>query len=86
AFKADSDDTRDSLAYKLRKIFAFESRAVLCSDPVVPGSDFVSASELIERSDIIILAAPHREYRALDIPASKIVVDIWNFWGNGCQI
>ena len=31
AFKANSDDKRESLSYKVRKILSFESGSVLCS-------------------------------------------------------
>ncbi len=85
-FKADSDDKRDSLSYKLRKILAFESRRVLCSDVYLDEPDFVPTARLVNESDVIILATPHREYRELKIPAGKIVVDIWNAWGGGCRI
>ena len=63
AFKADVDDPRDSLAYKLRKILAFETQNVLCSDVYIQDPDFVSTEELIRRSDIIIIGAPHKEYK-----------------------
>src|SRR2546422_6494733 len=32
AFKADSDDCRDSLSYKLKKVLEVEAREVLCTD------------------------------------------------------
>jgi UDP-N-acetyl-D-mannosaminuronic acid dehydrogenase len=86
AFKADSDDKRESLSYKLRKILAFESGAVLCSDVYIDEPGFVSAEELIERCDAIVLGAPHAQYRELEIPDSKLVVDIWNLWGGGCVL
>ena len=35
AFKAESDDTRASLSYKLRKLLAWEGARVLCTDPYV---------------------------------------------------
>ena len=35
AFKADSDDVRSSLSYKLRRILRFKARNVLCADPYV---------------------------------------------------
>ena len=28
----------------------------------------------------LVLGAPHAVYRDLEIPADKIVVDLWNFW------
>lgn len=80
AFKADSDDKRHSLAYKLRKILELEARKVLCSDVYIKEEGFISAEELISQSDIIIVAAPHREYKNLNIPENKILVDVWNFY------
>ena len=35
AFKGNSDDPRESLSYKLRKILEYESAGVLCTDPHV---------------------------------------------------
>lgn len=86
AFKANSDDKRESLSYKLRKILQHEARAVLCSDTYIDEPGFVGTDELIARSDVIFLGAPHDEYRSATIPEEKIVVDIWNLWGSGCVI
>ena len=86
AFKAESDDIRESLSYKVKKLFEFESRLVLCSDPYVKDPAFVSKEELIEKSDIIIIATPHKEYRELQIPEGKKTVDVWNVLGNGGKI
>src|SRR5881409_161374 len=36
AFKAESDDPRASLSYKLRKLLAWAGAEVLCTDPFVP--------------------------------------------------
>jgi len=86
AFKANSDDKRESLSYKLRKVLAFESGRVVCSDVYIREAGFVSTDELVSQSDVIVLGAPHREYRDLVIPADKVVVDIWNMWGEGCVL
>ncbi|MDA8433520.1 MAG: nucleotide sugar dehydrogenase [Nitrospiraceae bacterium] len=83
AFKADVDDRRESLSFKLKKILEFESGAVLCSDVYIKERGFVGADELIGRSDIIILACPHKEYGALSLPAGKPVIDVWNVYGKG---
>jgi UDP-N-acetyl-D-mannosaminuronic acid dehydrogenase len=83
AFKANNDDSRESLSYKLKKIVEIEAKAVLCSDVYIKEPGFVSERELIERSDIIILGATHKEYAGLEFGEDKIVVDIWNFYGNG---
>ena len=84
AFKGDSDDCRESLSYKLKKVLTIEARGVLCSDPFVKDDRLVPADVLIEKSDIIILGAPHSEYKKLKLDfASKTIVDIWNFFGRG---
>ena len=85
AFKAESDDIRDSLSYKLKKLLQIAAKEVLCSDPYVKDPALVSAEEAVRRSDIVILGAPHAEYRKLRIPESKRVVDVWGFWKNQSQ-
>jgi UDP-N-acetyl-D-mannosaminuronic acid dehydrogenase len=85
AFKADSDDPRESLSYKLRKVLEIEAGAVLCSDPYVQGEGFVAAEALVRRSDIIILAAPHSVYRELDLK-DRPLVDVWNFYKRGSVV
>lgn len=77
AFKADIDDTRASLSYKLKKTLAFHCREVLTADPFVSDDqDLVPTDELIDRSDLLILCVPHRVWRNLD-PRGKPLVDIW---------
>ncbi len=80
AFKADSDDPRDSLSYKLRKLLEMEAREVLCTDPYVSDPSLVSLEEAVARADIIILGAPHSLYRDLRMPPEKVVVDMWGYW------
>jgi UDP-N-acetyl-D-mannosaminuronic acid dehydrogenase len=80
AFKADSDDTRESLSYKLRNLLQLEAKEVLCSDPYVAGPGLVPLDEAMARADVVILGVPHSVYRDLQIPSGKTVVDIWNFW------
>jgi len=85
AFKADSDDTRESLAFKLKKLLELEAAHVLCTDPYIYQPGFVPVDTLIKESDIVILAAPHSEYKNLSI-RGKRVVDIWNFFGEGVRV
>jgi UDP-N-acetyl-D-mannosaminuronic acid dehydrogenase len=80
AFKGDSDDNRSSLSYKLKKLLQVEARKVLCTDPFISDSRFVSVDEAVEGADVIILGAPHSTYRGLQFPSGKKVVDIWGFW------
>jgi len=83
AFKSESDDIRESLSFKLKKILEFETKQVLCSDEYVKRDEFIKKEELIAKSDIIIIGAPHKEYKDLKINNNKIVVDIWNLLGKG---
>lgn len=82
AFKANIDDKRESLSYKLKKILEIEAGKVLCSDEYIHEEGFVTANELINNSDIVILGVPHKEYKDLIIK-DKILVDVWNFYGKG---
>lgn len=76
AFKEESDDIRSSLSYKLKRILRFESRAVLCHDPYVRDDpELVPLDQVLDMSDLLIVAAPHRVYA--NLRASVPVVDIW---------
>jgi UDP-N-acetyl-D-mannosaminuronic acid dehydrogenase len=86
AFKGDSDDPRESLSYKLRKVLEYEAAEVLCTDVYIEDPSFHPLDEVIERSDVLIIGAPHREYRALTLPGGKPVVDIWNIYGKGASL
>ena len=86
AFKANVDDKRESLSYKLKKILLFEARQVLCSDAHIVDPELISTEELLRRSDVIIVGTPHREYRDLEVPPGKVFVDVWNMSGQGCVI
>jgi UDP-N-acetyl-D-mannosaminuronic acid dehydrogenase len=79
AFKADSDDRRESLSYKLKKILEIEAKEVVCSDVYIRDGGFIDAGQLIKKADIVILGAPHEEYANLVVDKSKLV-DVWNFF------
>jgi UDP-N-acetyl-D-mannosaminuronic acid dehydrogenase len=81
AFKGNSDDSRWSLAHKLRKIVNMKASRVLVTDPYVNDPRIVPVEELISQSDIIILCTPHSVYLDLDL-SGKHVVDIWGFYRN----
>ena len=86
AFKGGSDDTRSSLAYKLRRVLRFKAREVLATDPLVRAStddSLVPLEEVLARADVLIIAAPHGEYR--DLVTELPVVDVWNLLGQGVR-
>lgn len=85
AFKAQSDDTRSSLSYKLKRILKFRAKEVLASDPYVTSDpSLVPLEEVLAQADLCIIGAPHPEYREIDFAIP--VVDIWNLMGQGSRI
>ena len=86
AFKSESDDKRESLSYKLRKLLMVEAREVLCTDPYVVDEKLVPLEEAVDRADVIILGAPHSAYRDLQLSDNKVVVDVWGFWPHPQQL
>ena len=77
AFKADIDDVRDSLSFKLGKILRFHGAKVFYSDEYAKNSDFVTKEELIMESDVVIVAVPHSAYKSVIIPKNKVTIDLW---------
>ena len=82
AFKADIDDNRDALSYKLGKILRFYVTKVYYSDEYVKDPTFISKEKLIKLSDIIIVGVPHSIYKGIVIPKSKKVIDLWGITKN----
>jgi len=80
AFKGESDDPRASLSYKIRKLAAFKGAQVLCTDPFVRDPSFVPLEKVVAESDVLVIAAPHKAYRKLDL-AGREVVDVWGITG-----
>ncbi len=76
AFKGDSDDTRSSLSYKLKRLLQFRALAVLTTDPhVTTDPDLHPIDTVLEESDLLLVAAPHSAYA--DLRPTQPVVDIW---------
>jgi UDP-N-acetyl-D-mannosaminuronic acid dehydrogenase len=86
AFKSESDDKRESLSYKLRKLLMVEAKEVLCTDPYVVDSKLVPLEDAVQRAQVIILGAPHAAYRDLHFSEEKVVVDVWGFWPHRQQL
>ena len=85
AFKAESDDLRASLSYKLRKLLSWAGARVLATDPYVDDDRLVTLECVLKESDILILGAPHKPYRNLPI-GGKDVVDVWGALGEGIRL
>jgi UDP-N-acetyl-D-mannosaminuronic acid dehydrogenase len=85
AFKAESDDPRASLSYKLRKLLAWAGATVLCTDPYVADERLLPLEQVVDEADIVVLGVPHRAYRELPV-GGKDVVDIWGALGEGIRL
>lgn len=85
SFKSGSDDTRESLSYKLKRILRFKAKEVLTTDPyVTTDADLVDLDEVLRRSDLLIVATPHPDYRALK--PRQPVADVWGMFGQGVKV
>ncbi len=85
AFKGESDDARDSLSYKLKRVLLVRAKSVLTTDPFVTSDEALHPLErVLEDSDLLVIGAPHKLYAELDI--RQPVVDIWNLRGDGVLV
>jgi len=82
AFKAESDDTRASLSFKLRKLLSWAGATVLCTDPYVRDPRLTDLDDVLRDSEVLILGVPHRAYRGLEV-GGRDVVDVWGALGGG---
>jgi UDP-N-acetyl-D-mannosaminuronic acid dehydrogenase len=88
AFKADTDDERDSLAHKLIRLLERELADVVVHDPRVstPTATFEQA---VEGADAVVVATNHSDFATPAVlsaiaargTADCLLVDPWNCWG-----
>jgi len=89
AFKGESDDTRSSLSYPLKRALEFRAREVLTTDPyVTTDPDLRPLDEVLARADVLVIGAPHRAYRDLAgrVRPGVPVFDVWDLLGNGSRV
>jgi UDP-N-acetyl-D-mannosaminuronic acid dehydrogenase len=82
-FKADCDDTRNSLSFKLQKQLRSAHCEPIPVDPYLPGYEDLNR---IRGVQALFLMTPHKVFRdlgpileAIDNP-DCIIVDMWNYW------
>jgi UDP-N-acetyl-D-mannosaminuronic acid dehydrogenase len=88
AFKADTDDERDSLAHKLIRLLERELADVAVHDPHVP-TPTQSFEEAILDADAVIVATNHSEFRGRDVLRAiadsarrdAVIADPWDTFG-----
>lgn len=76
-FKAESDDPRDSLSFKLRKLLMLESPNVLVHDPYWQGADVTPLEDVLEQADVLFIGTPHKLYKHLHFRPDALVMDVW---------
>lgn len=89
AFKAEIDDIRESLSFKVRKALLREGADIILHDPYVKKY----ANQVIEDdvynavrgADLIFIATNHKEYKQLEVKKIKnlvkkncMICDVWN--------
>lgn len=89
-FKADSDDTRNSLSFKMKKICEKNGINVTCYDPFLPyasNNAWFDQERNWKNMDAIILMTPHTEFKNIleneilkEARPNCVVADIWKFW------
>jgi UDP-N-acetyl-D-mannosaminuronic acid dehydrogenase len=85
AFKAESDDIRSSLSYKLKRILRFKAREVLCTDPYVRNDlDLLPVEEVLAQADLLVIGTPHHCYA--DLETGVPIVDLWGIRKNGVLV
>jgi len=88
AFKADTDDERDSLAHKLIRLLERELADVVAHDPNV-ATPTPSLQESIAGAELVFVAANHSQFRdpatlaaiADGGAADCLIADPWDCWG-----
>ena len=88
AFKADTDDERDSLSHKLIRLLERELADVAVHDPRVP-TPTASLQDALDGAAAVVVATNHSEFRDAGTLAAIteracsdcLVIDPWNCWG-----
>jgi UDP-N-acetyl-D-mannosaminuronic acid dehydrogenase len=88
AFKADTDDERDSLSHKLVRMLERELADVAVHDPRV-ATPTATFDEAVTGADVVFVATNHTEFCGADglraiaerVRGDSLLVDPWNCWG-----
>jgi UDP-N-acetyl-D-mannosaminuronic acid dehydrogenase len=83
-FKRDSDDSRDSLSYKLIRLLERELAHVSRHDPHVP-DESEPLETALAGADAVVIATNHSAFERLlqELPPTTLLVDPWNITGAG---
>ena len=82
AFKAETDDIRDSLSIKLIKELKKKKLKIIFTDEYYKDKNSMELNAFLKKSDIIVLGAPHKKYNTVKFPSNKNYIDIWGIIKN----
>ena len=86
AFKAESDDTRASLSFKLRKLLRGPAPASCARIRTSSTTGSCRSRRSSTESEILVLGVPHRRTGGSTFGAERDVVDIWGALGDGIRL
>ena len=78
SFKAEIDDIRDSLSFKLKKRLLSYGAELYCTDEYAKSESFFDLEIVLKKSKVIIIAVPHNKYKKIKFRSDQIIVDLWN--------
>ncbi len=78
AFKAETDDIRDSLSIKLINKLEKMRLKVIYTDEYYLDKKIFSLKEFIKKCNVIIVGVPHKKYKKIKFPKNKYYIDVWN--------
>jgi UDP-N-acetyl-D-mannosaminuronic acid dehydrogenase len=77
AFKPENDDSRDSLAFKLKKKLETENCKVHCHDPFMDRYKKNKLSEILKKCKIVFIGCPHKVYSKIKYGKNIKVINCW---------
>ena len=87
SFKAESDDIRSSLSYKLKRILRFKARARAAPPiPTCTHDPDLAAARAGRRASPTCWSSARRTRRYRDLSTDTPVVDIWNLLERGVRV
>jgi UDP-N-acetyl-D-mannosaminuronic acid dehydrogenase len=75
-FKPESDDVRESLSFRVKKLLEFKGAKVFWHDPYLEGSEDLES--LLAQVECLVLTTPHKVYRSLEF--TQPIVDVWGIF------
>ncbi|MGB9748597.1 MAG: nucleotide sugar dehydrogenase [Candidatus Woesearchaeota archaeon] len=83
AFKANIDDARNSLSFKLKEILEKKRAKVYCHDPYIKEYN-VNLNKILKNADVVFIAQPHDLYKKFSLKRLRnltkkgfVLCDVW---------